>query len=73
MTSFDQFYDTFLQNSLRGRTFLITLDDGTELEGVPTAGSIANPADPNAAFAFHDAAGGVQHLPFRKLHGARPK
>ncbi len=44
------YYDLFLNNNLRGDIYSIELIDGTTLKGVPKAGSMQNPTDPNATF-----------------------
>lgn len=69
---FDRYYDTFLQNSLRGRPFKIVLASGDEALGVPTSGSIVNPLDPNVSFAFRTGDGSVYRIPFADLREAVP-
>ena len=69
-TSFDRYYDIFLQNSFRGRRFRITLVSGDSVEGVPTAGSIANPTDPNVSFFLRLDDGRSYRIPFTDLQEA---
>ncbi|MFP2907448.1 hypothetical protein ACLESD_20840 [Pyxidicoccus sp. 3LFB2] len=68
--SFNRFYDLFLQNTLKGQRFRIQLSSGSVMEGVPTAGSIASPLDPNVAFSFHASDGQSYLIPFRDLVNA---
>ena len=44
------YYNLFLQNSTQGDRYCIKLEDGKTLEGVPTAGSMLDPNDPDAVF-----------------------
>ena len=44
------YYDLFLNNSMRGALYRIKFKDGTTLTGVPTAGSMQDPNDPNPTF-----------------------
>ena len=69
-TSFDRYYDIFLQNSFRGRRFRITLVNGDSVEGVPTAGSIANPTDPKVSFFLRVDDGRSYQIPFADLSEA---
>jgi hypothetical protein len=69
-TSFDRYYDVFLQNSLRRRRFRITLLSGEHVDGVPTAGSIANPSNPDASFFFRLDDGHLYQIPFAHLKEA---
>jgi len=70
-SSFDRWYDRFLQNNFTQRRFRITLTSGETVEGIPTAGSIANPNDPNVSFHL-DAGDGFYRIPFRALQTAEP-
>jgi hypothetical protein len=69
---FDRYYDTFLQNALRGRRFKITLLSGESAEGVPTASSIADPGDPNASFPFLADDGKSYQIRFADLQHVAP-
>jgi hypothetical protein len=69
LTSFDRYYDLFLQNNFGGKPFKITLQGGDSAVGLPTSGSIVNPADPNVAFSFRTR-GGSYRIPFRELQHA---
>lgn len=71
-SSFDRYYDTFLQNSLRSREFRIVLESGEEAVGVPTSGSIVNPLDPKVSFSFRTGEGSVYRIPFADLREAVP-
>jgi hypothetical protein len=71
VSNFDRYYDTFLQNSMRGRPFQIVVD-GERLVGVPTAGSVIDPSDPDASFNFHDQRGSSHRIRFADLEDARP-
>jgi hypothetical protein len=66
-SAFRRYYDVFLQNSLRGRPFRIRLKSGEIADGIPTSGSIVNPADPNASFAFRIDTGARYRVPFEAL------
>lgn len=69
-TSFERFYDLFLQNSFVRRTYQITSTSGEQLVGVPTAGSIADPRDPGVSFFFKASDGRAYRIPFRELAAA---
>lgn len=71
-SAFERYYDVFLQNMMRGRRFRITLVAGETAVGVPTAGSIINPMDPNAAFTFRMEDGKIFRIPFAALKEAAP-
>lgn len=71
-SAFESYYDEFLQNAMRGRRYQITLGSGELATGVPTSGSIANPADPAVAFSFRADSGGVFRIPFAELREAFP-
>lgn len=67
LTAFDRYYDKFLQNAFHGNTFKITLVSGDSLVGIPMAGSMANPADPEVFFFFRSLSGDAYRIPFREL------
>ena len=46
------YYDLFFNNFLRGALYRIKFKDGTTLTGVPKAGSMLDPNDPNPTFFF---------------------
>jgi len=69
-TSFERYYDVFLTNAFQGRRFRLTLVSGESVEGVPTAGSIVNPADPNVSFVLRQDDGSVYRVPFAELREA---
>lgn len=71
MLQFERYYDEFLRNGFRGRRYRITLNDGRVLEGVPMAGSIADPRNPDVDFAFKGAGPGVR-IRFADLVRAEP-
>lgn len=71
-SAFERYYDVFLQNMMRGRRFRITLVGGEQAVGVPTAGSIINPLDPNASFMFRSDSGQHFRIPFAALSDASP-
>jgi len=71
-TQFDRYYDVFLQNTFQGRRFRITLVSGDLFAGVPTAGSIANPTDPNVSFYVRLDDGQTYRIPFSELQEATP-
>ena len=68
--AFTMFYDKFLQNNFAQRKYRITLTEGDILIGVPTAGSIIDPQDPNASFAFRSEDDQHYRIPFRVLADA---
>lgn len=70
MSAFDRYYDQFLQNSFSSKRFRITLLSGDSAEGIPTAGSVINPFDPNASFRFRTADGKMYRIPFAELQEA---
>jgi hypothetical protein len=69
LSSFENYYDRFLQNSFRQRRYRIVLRGGEQAEGVPTSGSIADPHDPNVSFNFR-ADSGFYRIPFKELEFA---
>ena len=71
-TAFDRYYDQFLQNSLRGRRYQITLTSGELATGVPTSGSLVDPRDPNVSFSFRVDSGNAFRIPFAALREAAP-
>ncbi|WP_143196190.1 hypothetical protein [Archangium sp. Cb G35] len=70
LSSFDRYYDRFLQNNFGHRPYLITLTSGDSAIGTPMAGSIANPMDPNVAFNFQSSDNQMYRIPFRELASA---
>ena len=70
LSAFDLYYDKFLQNTFRSRSFLITLTSGESLMGVPTASSIVDPRDPRVYFSFRDSRGETYRIPFQALKSA---
>jgi hypothetical protein len=71
LSPFDLYYDKFLQNTFRGRSFEVTLTSGDSLVRVPTAGSIVDPRD--ATFNFRDARGATYRIPFHALERAEER
>jgi len=69
LSPFESYYDRFLQNSFRQRTYRIVLRDGEQIEGIPTSGSIADPRDPNVSFNLR-AKSGFYRIPFTELVSA---
>lgn len=66
LSSFETYYDQFLQNSFRRRRYRIVLRDGEQVEGVPTSGSRADPRDPNVSFNLRTESG-FYCIPFTEL------
>ena len=71
-SSFDLYYDAFLQNSMQGRTFRIQLQDGSSAEVVPTTGSLINANDLEATEFSFKLNGLLYRVPFRDLKSATP-
>lgn len=71
-SAFERYYDVFLQNSLRGRRYRITLGSGESLEGVPMSSSIADPRDPKVSFLFKADNERTYQIPFSFLQTADP-
>jgi hypothetical protein len=71
MSQVDRYYDAFLQNSMRGQPWVLRMVDGSIKVGVPTAGSIFDPFDPNASFTFKNETG-TSRFRFRDLAEASP-
>lgn len=71
-SAFERYYDLFLQNSLRGKRFAITLTTGEEVEGIPTAGSIIDPTDPRSSFTLRADDGNLYRIPFSRLANVAP-
>lgn len=69
-TSFERFYDLFLQNNFVRKTYQITSTSGERLVGVPTASSIVDPRDPDVSFFFQASDGRAYRIPFRELADA---
>lgn len=71
-TPFELYYDRFLQNSMARKLYIITLLDDDEFEiGIPTAGSIADPRDPEVRFYFRADNGKAYRIPFREISDAQ--
>lgn len=66
-----RYYQPFLDNSLIGKIFAITLTSGAVLIGAPSVGSILNPFDPNAEFSLK-IAGQTQRIRFNDVRDAHP-
>ena len=66
---FDRYYDRFLQNSFQQREYRIRLRDGDIAVGIPTAGSIADPRNPDISFNFKSD-DQFYRIPFRELESA---
>lgn len=62
--SFLKFYDSFLQNSMRGKEFSIKFTDGTQITGVPSAGSLPDMRDPHFLLKV---SGANYRIPFREI------
>ena len=71
-SAFEKYYDVFLQNSLRGRRYAITLKSGEKAVGVPSAGSFVDPHNlENTEFFLRADGGAVYRIPFRDLQEAK--
>lgn len=66
-SSFSKYYDVFLDNWMKRRTFKITLVSGETAVGVPIAGTVVSRLDPCASFKLKTRDGGVHEIPFVDL------
>lgn len=72
LTAFDKYYDLFLQNSLKRVRYRIMLTNGESAVGIPTAGSMADPRDPNMRFFFRADDGSRYNIPYSELKEVAP-
>ena len=70
LSSFERYYDRFLQNTFNQRTYRITLRSGDSAIGSPMAASIADPTNPDVAFNFRSLDKQLYRIPFRELQVA---
>jgi hypothetical protein len=70
-SAFERYYHVFLQNSLVGRKYTITLSSGEKTIGVPTTGSLVDPRNlENTEFILRSDGGKIYRIPFRDLKEA---
>ena len=62
-------YHEFLQNSLNGYSYSVTLSNGRTLVGIPIAGSFVNPFSPSASFTMHLEDGTTVEVPWSEFEG----
>src|SRR5690606_37804924 len=71
-SAFARYYDAFLQNSFAGARWRITALSGEKLVGVPMAGSLVDPRDPNVSFIFRSEDRATYQIHFSELAEAEP-
>lgn len=68
---FNQYYNEFLQNFLKGYQYRLTFKSGEGADGVPTCGSMVDPFNPAVSFFFKTSDGKTYKIPFSELSSAK--
>lgn len=66
-----EIYSLFQQNFFQNISYIIHLNDGTQLEGVPLAGNGISIHNPDATFTLTDKDGKVIRVKFRDVKKAK--
>ena len=71
-SAFDRYYDLFLQNSVAGKRYQITLRSGETAIGIPSTGSFVDPHNlESTEFFLRSEGGAVYRIPFSDLKEAK--